>query len=89
MHHPCELFCLGDTKSFIQVSSLREFEMRSPCEADLEQYGAKLVTQPFMIIGFVSSSQHGSGRGSVDRQYYYINGRPCEIEKVCAGVEQI
>lgn len=37
---------------------------------------------PFSVRGFVSSCEHGSGRGSVDRQYYFINGRPCEIEKV-------
>ena len=45
--------------------------------------------QPFSVCGYVSSCEHGSGRGSVDRQYYFINGRPCEIEKVSDGQTKV
>ena len=35
------------------------------------------------ISGFVSSSEHGQGRSSSDRQFYFINQRPCDPQKVC------
>ena len=49
-----------------------------------EEFGVKssVDIQPFTINGHVSTCEHGSGRGSTDRQYLFINGRPCEIEKV-------
>ena len=34
------------------------------------------------ISGFVSSSEHGKGRGSTDRQFFFINRRPCDFHKV-------
>lgn len=36
----------------------------------------------FDIHGYVSSCDHSSGRSSKDRQFYYINSRPCEPLKV-------
>ncbi|XP_055534971.1 mismatch repair endonuclease PMS2 [Wyeomyia smithii] len=32
----------------------------------------------YNIEGYVSSCAHGSGRSSKDRQFFYINSRPCE-----------
>lgn len=32
----------------------------------------------FQFEGYVSSCNHGSGRSTRDRQYFFINGRPCD-----------
>lgn len=36
----------------------------------------------FEIDGYVSSCDHSYGRSSKDRQFYFINSRPCEPPKV-------
>lgn len=36
----------------------------------------------FELDGYVSSCNHSSGRSSKDRQFYFINSRPCEPLKV-------
>ena len=36
----------------------------------------------FRVEGFISSCVHGKGRSAPDRQFYCINGRPCEPAKV-------
>lgn len=48
-------------------------------EAEEEENG-------FKIEGWISSCSHGSGRSARDRQYLYVNERPCEpkqLIKVC------
>ncbi|CAG8617642.1 670_t:CDS:2, partial [Diversispora eburnea] len=34
------------------------------------------------VIGYISKPLKGYGRGSADRQYYFINGRPCNLPKI-------
>jgi len=36
----------------------------------------------FELDGYVSSCDHSGGRSSKDRQFYFINSRPCEPLKV-------
>lgn len=36
----------------------------------------------FKFEGYISSCSHGSGRSSRDRQFIFINGRPCEPKQV-------
>lgn len=43
---------------------------------------SKLITSTFRLEGFVSSCAHGSGRSSKDRQFFYVNSRPCEPKNV-------
>lgn len=58
-------------------------------------FGSKLASQiiPFKVDlasifdegsvqGFISKPEWGLGRGSSDRQYFYVNGRPCTLPKV-------
>lgn len=58
-------------------------------------FGSKIVSQitPFEISlesllgqgsveGFMSRPEWGLGRSSSDRQYFYVNGRPCILPKV-------
>lgn len=34
------------------------------------------------LEGYISSCAHGSGRSSKDRQYFYVNSRPCDPKNV-------
>ncbi|ELT88556.1 hypothetical protein CAPTEDRAFT_218769 [Capitella teleta] len=42
----------------------------------------------FRITGFVSRPEHGVGRGSCDRQFYFINRRPCDPQKISRVVNE-
>lgn len=44
--------------------------------------------QPVKIQGFISKPVPGAGRNTADRQYMFVNGRPCHLPKVKeTGVE--
>uniref|UniRef100_A0A182MVK9 MutL C-terminal dimerisation domain-containing protein n=1 Tax=Anopheles culicifacies TaxID=139723 RepID=A0A182MVK9_9DIPT len=36
----------------------------------------------YTIDGYISSCAHGSGRSSKDRQFFFINSRPCEPKQI-------
>lgn len=36
----------------------------------------------FKLEGYISSCEYGCGRSSTDRQFCYINSRPCDVTKV-------
>ncbi|XP_053683358.1 mismatch repair endonuclease PMS2 [Sabethes cyaneus] len=42
----------------------------------------------YTIEGYVSSCAHGSGRSSKDRQFFYINSRPCEPTQIMKLVNE-
>lgn len=54
-------------------------------DTDLERLGL----DRFEFEGFVSSSNHGSGRAARDRQYFFINGRPCDPKTLIKVVNEI
>ncbi|CAH1179554.1 unnamed protein product [Phaedon cochleariae] len=58
---------------------LNEFGIKSPEESDL----------PFSFEFLISSVTHGSGRSTTDRQFYYINSRPCEPAKLMKLVNEV
>ncbi|ORZ00692.1 hypothetical protein BCR43DRAFT_452802 [Syncephalastrum racemosum] len=41
------------------------------------------------IVGWISKPQPGYGRSSGDRQYFYINGRPCTLPKVAKAFNEV
>ena len=45
-------------------------------------------TQSVTVSGLLSSAQWGQGRSSPDRQYFYVNGRPCDLPKVTDSAVQ-
>ncbi|XP_060802679.1 mismatch repair endonuclease PMS2 isoform X2 [Amyelois transitella] len=51
--------------------------------------GYKNVVNPVEFTGFISSCAHGSGRSSTDRQFYYVNSRPCEPTKVVKLINEV
>lgn len=43
----------------------------------------------FKFDGFVSSCDHGSGRSARDRQFFFINGRPCDPKTIAKLVNEV
>ncbi|ROT82921.1 hypothetical protein C7M84_023906 [Penaeus vannamei] len=41
------------------------------------------------LEGFISSCEHGQGRSASDRQFYFINSRPCDPAKVIKVVNEV
>lgn len=51
--------------------------------------GYKNSVCPMEFTGMISSCAHGSGRSSSDRQFYFINSRPCEPPKVSKLINDV
>lgn len=45
--------------------------------------------QRFRLEGWISSCSHGSGRSTKDRQFFYVNSRPCEPKQIIKGVNEM
>ncbi|KAL0983918.1 hypothetical protein UPYG_G00134750 [Umbra pygmaea] len=75
-----------------QLQSLLPFQQLSPTDTIKEDYGLTNTELPkdlFTISGFVSRGDHGVGRSSADRQFYYVNNRPCDPAKVSKLVNEV
>ncbi|KAM9336849.1 mismatch repair endonuclease PMS2 [Symphorus nematophorus] len=75
-----------------QLQSLLPFQQVFATENVLEEYGIKdadLPKQLFSITGFVSQGDHGVGRSTTDRQFFFINNRPCDPLKVTKLVNEV
>ncbi|XP_067225079.1 mismatch repair endonuclease PMS2 [Chanodichthys erythropterus] len=75
-----------------QLQSLIPFQQISPNETIKEDYGLGGVDVPkdlFIIEGFVSQGDHGVGRSATDRQFFFINKRPCDPVKVSKLVNEV
>lgn len=65
-----------------------------PSEEDCNELGlvaSKCSVQgnPFKITGYISKPDHGMGRSSADRQFLYVNKRPCELSKVSRVINEV
>lgn len=53
---------------------------------DMEAFATQIKADtqyfPGSITGFVSRGDHGVGRSATDRQFFFINNRPCDPLKV-------
>ncbi|XP_054625109.1 mismatch repair endonuclease PMS2 isoform X2 [Dunckerocampus dactyliophorus] len=75
-----------------QLQNLLAFHQVSPTENIMEEYGlkeAELFKKIFSITGFVSQADHGVGRSATDRQFFFINKRPCDPHKVTKLVNEV
>ncbi|KAM6898873.1 mismatch repair endonuclease PMS2 isoform 1-T1 [Lycodopsis pacificus] len=75
-----------------QLQSLIPFQQVSPADNVIEEYGLKdadLPQQLFCMAGFVSRGDHGVGRSATDRQFFFINNRPCDPLKVTKLVNEV
>ncbi|CAM9515028.1 unnamed protein product [Bubo scandiacus] len=75
-----------------QLQSLIPFVQLSPNEAVCEEYGLNGTDIPqnlYSIAGFISRCDHGVGRSTTDRQFFFINQRPCDPAKVVKLVNEV
>ncbi|XP_078365441.1 mismatch repair endonuclease PMS2-like isoform X2 [Oculina patagonica] len=77
-----------------QIQTIMAFEQSLPAEEDCNEFGlnaTKIDTQGslFKVTGYVSKPDHGMGRSSADRQFLYINKRPCELGKVSRVINEV
>ncbi|NXN22101.1 PMS2 endonuclease, partial [Nycticryphes semicollaris] len=75
-----------------QLQSLIPFVQLPPNETVCEEYGlnATDVSQNlYSIMGFISRCDHGVGRSATDRQFFFINQRPCDPAKVVKLVNEV
>ncbi|XP_076856361.1 mismatch repair endonuclease PMS2 [Brachyhypopomus gauderio] len=75
-----------------QLQSLIPFRQISPTDIIKEDYGlngAELPQDLFTISGYVSQADHGVGRSATDRQFFFINKRPCDPSKVSKLVNEV
>ncbi|GAB0196610.1 mismatch repair endonuclease PMS2 [Grus japonensis] len=75
-----------------QLQSLIPFVQLPPNEAVCEEYGLNATDMPqnlYSITGFISRCDHGVGRSTTDRQYFFINQRPCDPAKVVKLVNEV
>lgn len=43
----------------------------------------------FAISGYISSVTHGCGRSSPDRQFFFVNKRPCDFQKLSRVINEV
>ncbi|XP_073968563.1 mismatch repair endonuclease PMS2 isoform X2 [Rhodnius prolixus] len=73
-----------------QLNSLIEINQCRPDEEVLEEMKLSIEDcDIFNLSGYISSCAHGMGRSTTDRQFYFINSRPCEPTKVIKVVNEI
>ncbi|GFR71542.1 mismatch repair endonuclease PMS2 [Elysia marginata] len=75
-----------------QLQSLLEFRQVDAGDEVCEDFGIKPQQKSavkFRIEGFVSKCEHGQGRSSSDRQFIFINKRPCDSAKIVKIVNEV
>ena len=70
-----------------QMKNIIKIEQREPLDTILEEYNISKdvfsnYQDMFLIDGYVSSVKHGYGRSVADRQFFFINNRPCDFPKL-------
>lgn len=75
----------------LQVQSLIPFHQVQPSEEECNEYIINTDNQSnlFQITGFISKADHGMGRSSADRQFLFVNKRPCDLLKVSRVVNEV
>ncbi|XP_013172344.1 PREDICTED: mismatch repair endonuclease pms1 isoform X2 [Papilio xuthus] len=58
-------------------------------QSSQKSQGYKNCAPPVELVGYISTCAHGCGRSSADRQFYYVNSRPCEPTKIMKLINEI
>lgn len=68
----------------LDTTEIRE-ELTQLANTGLDRLNMNMIK----LNGFVSSCEHGKGRSSRDRQFFYVNNRPCEPKNVMKLVNDV
>ncbi|KAG7199449.1 hypothetical protein KM043_014075 [Ampulex compressa] len=64
------------------LNGLIKLELKTPDEATLQEYNLPAnTTVDFDWECYISNCDHEIGRSTPDRQFFYVNGRPCDLSK--------
>lgn len=58
-------------------------------EINIRHIGGRSSTETIEVVGYVSKCAHGEGRSSSDRQFFYVNLRPCTQPKIARTFNDI
>ena len=90
VNHICEIFGAS------QITSLKEIHWsnREPfaeilADFYLTESNCANKFQMYTLDGYISTCEHGKGRNVPDRQFFFINNRPCDIAKASKLVNEI
>lgn len=76
-----------------QLHSLLEFKQVEFAKDEIcSEFGIKPQSQQsinFNIEGFISKCEHGQGRSTSDRQFLFINKRPCDANKIFKTANEV
>uniref|UniRef100_A0A8C4QGI1 Mismatch repair endonuclease PMS2 n=1 Tax=Eptatretus burgeri TaxID=7764 RepID=A0A8C4QGI1_EPTBU len=75
-----------------QLQSLLSFEQTVPSPENCQEFSTHPGTQSeqtLQISGFISKCEHGSGRSATDRQFLFVNRRPCDLPKVSKLINEV
>lgn len=75
-----------------QLATLIDIEMTVPDDTVLKEYGLQLESRDSLEFSFeliVSSVTHGHGRSTTDRQFSYVNSRPCDLPKLMKLINEV
>ncbi|KAL0127253.1 hypothetical protein PUN28_005508 [Cardiocondyla obscurior] len=65
------------------LDGIVKLELQSPDETTLQEYNLPNdIAIDFDWECYVSDCSHTVGRSSPDRQFFYVNGRPCDLTKI-------
>ncbi|OAD51872.1 Mismatch repair endonuclease PMS2 [Eufriesea mexicana] len=71
-------------------NGLIKIELLAPNEETLQEYNLpNNVVVDFEWDCYISSCDHDIGRSAPDRQFFYVNGRPCDLTKVSKLINHI
>ncbi|RLU15582.1 hypothetical protein DMN91_012576 [Ooceraea biroi] len=72
------------------LDGIIKLELQSPDETILQEFNLPSdITIDFDWECYVSTCDHAMGRSSTDRQFFYVNGRPCDLTKVSRLVNSV
>lgn len=88
--HICEIFGASQNQSLQTI----EWSDREPFQEILTDFylntrNCSNEFKMYSLSGYISTCEHGKGRSSPDRQFIYINNRPCDMTKVTKLVNEI
>ena len=74
-----------------QLSTLRPVVQENLNDEDMAKVNIRFhgALPSVRLEGFISSPVHGQGRGAPDRQFYFVNNRPCDPTKLIKLVNQV
>lgn len=86
--HDQQSFVIEDVDINLSEDS-NDNESEAIAKDEIKSQGYKNIVKPFEFIGFVSSCEHGRGRSSTDRQFFFVNNRPCEPIKITKLINEV